>query len=175
MDPTDPKLKTAEKPRLAGQCDRILQRLRDGPATNAELAHLSLKYTSRISDLRKHGYHVQIIMRNHHSGRTVYALRRDDGYFDESIIDDAVRLSAIYHTTCSSIRYWLVAEEGEPMLFTSMQVSPTPGVRERVATITKLWGPIEKTFTTTAQQERFREMRQAWDEYWSGFSALAGL
>lgn len=41
------------KRRLNGQCGRILYRLRQGPATNVELAEISLKYTARISDLRK--------------------------------------------------------------------------------------------------------------------------
>lgn len=42
----------ADTPRLAGQNRRILDRLRQGPATNVELAEISLKYTSRISDVR---------------------------------------------------------------------------------------------------------------------------
>jgi hypothetical protein len=43
-------------PRLNGQCQAILERLRLGPATNAELSVISLKYTGRLSDLRKAGY-----------------------------------------------------------------------------------------------------------------------
>jgi len=39
-------------PRLTGQNERILARLREGPATNVELAAVSLKYTGRISDIR---------------------------------------------------------------------------------------------------------------------------
>jgi hypothetical protein len=46
----------AEVNRLATQNDRILERLKRGPATNVELAGISLKYTSRISDLREAGY-----------------------------------------------------------------------------------------------------------------------
>ena len=38
--------------RRKSQYQKILNRLRHGPATNKELALLSLKYTSRISDLR---------------------------------------------------------------------------------------------------------------------------
>lgn len=38
--------------RLAGQNQAILERLRRGPATNKELAAISLKYTSRISEVR---------------------------------------------------------------------------------------------------------------------------
>lgn len=42
----------ADVPRLTGQNAAILARLRQGPATNRELAEISLKYTSRISDVR---------------------------------------------------------------------------------------------------------------------------
>lgn len=54
-----------DKPRLAAQTMAIVERLRRGPATNAELLSLEYvrhgvtrrgiyKYTSRISDARKH-------------------------------------------------------------------------------------------------------------------------
>ena len=51
--PTDPSAFAADIPRLSAQNDAVLSRLRRGPATNTELAAISLKYTSRISDLRK--------------------------------------------------------------------------------------------------------------------------
>jgi hypothetical protein len=35
---------------------------------------LSLKYTSRISDLRHAGYDVRVVERDYASGRTVYRL-----------------------------------------------------------------------------------------------------
>ena len=38
---------------------RILARLEQGPATARELADITLKYTQRLSDLRKAGYDVQ--------------------------------------------------------------------------------------------------------------------
>jgi hypothetical protein len=44
--------------RLATQNQQILARLKRGPATNVELAGISLKYTSRISDLREAGYSI---------------------------------------------------------------------------------------------------------------------
>ncbi len=46
-------------PRLSKQCAAVLDRLRRGPATNWELAAISLKYTSRISDIRAAGYVVE--------------------------------------------------------------------------------------------------------------------
>jgi hypothetical protein len=67
-------LTAIERPRLSRQCAAILARLEQGPATNRDLAGLSLKYTSRISDLRKAGYQVAVTDRDHGSGRTVYAL-----------------------------------------------------------------------------------------------------
>jgi hypothetical protein len=42
--------------RLNRQCQAILDRLREGPATSYEMAGLALKYTSRISDLRANGF-----------------------------------------------------------------------------------------------------------------------
>ena len=61
-----------DRPRLRGQNAAILERLKRGPATNTELAGLSLKYTSRISDIRKAGY--QITNRRLEGGLTVYEL-----------------------------------------------------------------------------------------------------
>jgi hypothetical protein len=48
-----------DRQRLRGQNAAILDRLRRGPATNAELASISLKYTSRLSDLRSAGFDVR--------------------------------------------------------------------------------------------------------------------
>lgn len=56
--PTDPNVRPADVKRLTGQNAAVLARLRAGPATNAELAAIALKYTSRISDLRKAGFTV---------------------------------------------------------------------------------------------------------------------
>lgn len=50
------ELTNEDAPRLNNQCQRILDRLRAGPATNDDLSALSLKYTGRISDLRKAGH-----------------------------------------------------------------------------------------------------------------------
>lgn len=39
---------------------RILARLREGPATNVELAEICLRYTGRMSDLRlHHGFSIE--------------------------------------------------------------------------------------------------------------------
>lgn len=67
-----------ERKRLSRQCEAILLRLRAGPATNAELAQIALKYTSRISDLRKAGYDVRVTRRERKSGVTVYEMAQDD-------------------------------------------------------------------------------------------------
>ena len=58
LPPTDPNVRPADVKRLTGQNAAVLARLRAGPATNAELAGIALKYTSRISDLRKAGFTV---------------------------------------------------------------------------------------------------------------------
>jgi hypothetical protein len=58
--------------RLSRQCRLILARLRAGPATNAELAQIALKYTSRISDIRDNGYVIRCTRGR--GGLTVYRL-----------------------------------------------------------------------------------------------------
>ena len=75
--PTDPRLHPDEKPRLSAQCQKILDRLRQGSATNKELAFISLKYTGRISDLRAAGYVIEVIHRDHKTGLTFYQLRSE--------------------------------------------------------------------------------------------------
>lgn len=59
LSPRDPHVDPADLARLSGQNAAILARLRCGPATNVELAGIALKYTSRVSDLRKAGYRVE--------------------------------------------------------------------------------------------------------------------
>ena len=66
----------AERKRLSRQCEAMLARLQQGPATNRELAAISLKYTARISDLRAAGHDVDVVSRDHRSGLTVYRLAK---------------------------------------------------------------------------------------------------
>ena len=47
-----------DRVRLRGQNLAIYERLKRGTATNVELAAISLKYTSRVDDLRKSGIDV---------------------------------------------------------------------------------------------------------------------
>lgn len=63
-----------ERKRLSAQNQAVLDRLTHGPATNCELAAISLKYTGRISDLRAAGYAIGIVESDRKSGRVVYAL-----------------------------------------------------------------------------------------------------
>lgn len=66
-----------EARRLEGQSQRIIERLRQGDATNDELAAIARKYTSRISDCRKAGFEITIISRDRASGVVVYRLTKD--------------------------------------------------------------------------------------------------
>ncbi len=59
LHPRDPSVAAADRPRLSGQNAAILARLKSGPETNLTLAKISLKYTSRLSDLRKHGHRIR--------------------------------------------------------------------------------------------------------------------
>ena len=61
--------------RLAGQNAAILARLQAGPASARDLAQLSLKYTSRISDLRRAGYDVRCT--ESRGGRSIYTLHEE--------------------------------------------------------------------------------------------------
>lgn len=76
LPPRDTHVERAERPRLSGQNRAILELLERGPATNRELAAISLKYTSRISDLRAAGYNVVVVDRDRTTGMTMYELMR---------------------------------------------------------------------------------------------------
>jgi hypothetical protein len=67
-----------ERERLSQQCWKILWRLRQGPATNVELARIALKYTGRISDLRAAGFNITVKSRNRKSGITTYQLKESN-------------------------------------------------------------------------------------------------
>lgn len=67
----------ADVRRLGSQNAAILERLQRGPCTNVELARLSLKYTSRVSDLRKAGYVVDA--KRMPGGLTIYTLGDCEG------------------------------------------------------------------------------------------------
>lgn len=70
----------SDKPRLRGQNKTIFKMLCSGPKTNRELAEVSLKYTSRISDIRaflRSNYpDLKIINKRHpdQNGLTIYKL-----------------------------------------------------------------------------------------------------
>lgn len=63
-----------EKHRLSRQCQAIAELLERGRASNRELSAISLKYTSRISDMRKQGWNVQVVEADRVSGLTWYDL-----------------------------------------------------------------------------------------------------
>jgi hypothetical protein len=70
----DHRLSQEEKPRISSQCQKILDRLREGVATNRELSALSMKYTSRISDIRASGHTIEVVSRDVRTGLTLYRL-----------------------------------------------------------------------------------------------------
>lgn len=63
-----------ESQRLSSQANQILLLLTAGPASNRTLAAISLKYTSRISDLRRAGHNIVVASRNYDTGETTYKL-----------------------------------------------------------------------------------------------------
>ena len=72
--PRDPHVQPQDERRLSGQNAVILDLLRQGSCTNVELARVSLKYTSRISDLRAAGH--TVVCERHKGGVTIYRLER---------------------------------------------------------------------------------------------------
>ena len=64
-----------DRARLSPQCRRILERLKAGPATNAQLAEIARKYTGRISEIRGAGYSVQCCNRDNTTGLCWYRLQ----------------------------------------------------------------------------------------------------
>lgn len=69
-----PSVPQEAQKRLRGQSAAILERLQRGRATNRELSAISLKYTSRISDIRQAGYVVNCVKHDHATGLAVYEL-----------------------------------------------------------------------------------------------------
>ena len=67
----------AEAKRLSNQCWEILAALRHGRQSNRALAEIALKYTGRISDLRRAGYVIECVERDHGTGLTWYELQRE--------------------------------------------------------------------------------------------------
>lgn len=68
----------AEIPRFSRQVRQIFDALLSGPRTNIDLAQISLKYSGRVSDLRKYlrplGYDVKCFNQDHITGITWYRL-----------------------------------------------------------------------------------------------------
>ena len=64
-----------EKKRYGNQCETILAKLREGSVTNHELSDISLKYTSRISDLRKAGHVIECVVRS--GGLRIYRIKEE--------------------------------------------------------------------------------------------------
>lgn len=45
-----------DKPRLRKQHDAILDRLREGPATNIELGRIAQRFSARLEEMKRAGY-----------------------------------------------------------------------------------------------------------------------
>ena len=72
--PYDPPVHKDAKPRLSRQCKMIVNRLKAGSAYNGELAKISRKYTSRISDIRKEGIPIKATCIDRKTGLWEYGL-----------------------------------------------------------------------------------------------------
>ncbi len=76
---SDPNVPPEAKARLSKQCRSILERLRVGPATNAELSAIGLKYCNRIQEIREAGHVVTCLRNENRTGLTRYRLDHDAG------------------------------------------------------------------------------------------------
>lgn len=57
IQPVDPNVQPKDKPRLGKSSLRILARLKEGPATNAELMQIGgMRFGARLHDLKKAGH-----------------------------------------------------------------------------------------------------------------------
>jgi hypothetical protein len=75
VEPVDPRVKgSVEEPRLSRQSLEMLARLKEGPATNAQLTTIAQRFGARIHDLRAAGFQVEITHRDRETGLTTYAL-----------------------------------------------------------------------------------------------------
>ncbi len=59
---------------MATQKERILHRLRRGPATNRDLNEIAFRYSARIAELRDDGHHIDWRPVKGRPGLTVYTL-----------------------------------------------------------------------------------------------------
>lgn len=60
--------------RLTRQGKLIIERLRQGRASNQELCAIALKFTGRISDLRRDGWLIDLVEHNQATGEAWYVL-----------------------------------------------------------------------------------------------------
>ena len=76
--PRDPAVRKCDKKRLSDQTRKVLARLREGPASNAELGEICLNMRARVSDLRAARFVVTNYDRQK-SGLSMYRLDFDPG------------------------------------------------------------------------------------------------
>jgi hypothetical protein len=77
IEPRDPSVEPVARPRLGRQSLAVLERLREGPASNVELASISHRFGGRLYDLRRAGCTVVIDSNDHASGVVVYRLAHE--------------------------------------------------------------------------------------------------
>ena len=76
--PFDPHVAPREKKiRLSRQCKEILDRLRQGPATQRELMMIASQYNARIFALRGEGYNIPSPEQNHKTGISIYHIEEE--------------------------------------------------------------------------------------------------
>jgi hypothetical protein len=67
----------SERTRLNRQCATILEAFKAAPLhrlTNFQLVTICIRYSARIHELRKAGYTIEIISRDHKTGLSAYEL-----------------------------------------------------------------------------------------------------
>jgi hypothetical protein len=72
--PVHRSIHEAERPRLSRQCIEIHERLKLGPATNADLSQIAQRFSARLGELKAAGIRWSIVHRDRDRGVNTYAL-----------------------------------------------------------------------------------------------------
>lgn len=72
-----PSPAVAERKRLTRQAGLVLDRLREGPATNMELIPISTRFSARIFELRKAGCVIDTDCLDRAAGLSLYTLKSE--------------------------------------------------------------------------------------------------
>ena len=71
----NPSVPEEARPRLSKQCQKVLERLQQGRASNRDLSAIAMQYNARIYELRHAGYVVECVDEDKKTGMAFFELR----------------------------------------------------------------------------------------------------